>query len=292
MVATGARQRKRRGPLRRLVARAEVCRPPHLAVAGRATTIQVRRRGPMEFSVGNAIGTSFRVWFRNFVPFTLLSVIVHLPLIILWFVLLDDLPSDPDQIVRLFLIAGALGFILNGLLVATVTYGVVMELRGTRASLGACIGVGLSRFFPALGVTILFYLGFLAGLIALIVPGVILACMWFVAVPASVIERPGIGGAFRRSSQLTDGVRGQIFGVLLLVWGGNVVVSKILQSKYDGPYTSIQDLMSQLKTYAILDTVAGILFSTLAAVVAAVVYAQLRHSKDGTTADELARVFD
>ena len=35
----------------------------------------------MEFSVGNALGTSFRVWFRNFLPFTLLNALLHLPLL-------------------------------------------------------------------------------------------------------------------------------------------------------------------------------------------------------------------
>lgn len=246
----------------------------------------------MDFSVGRVLGTSFEVWFRNFVPFTLLSVLVHLPLIVLWWLVLDDLPSNQDDIGAMFLLAGGLGMLLNGLLVATVTYGVVMQLRGTRAPLLSCIGVGLTRFLPALGVTILFYLAFVVGLILLIIPGIIIACIWFVAVPASVIEKPGIGGAFSRSSRLTEGLRGSMFALILLVWGGEMLVSKILESRFDGPYDNLEHLMDQLRTYAILETGANILFSTFAAVVGAVTYAHLRRAKEGTTADELARVFD
>jgi hypothetical protein len=249
--------------------------------------------GPMEFSVGNALGKSIGAWVRNIVPFTILSVIVHAPLIVLWFMLLGgDFEGTESEVVRLAILALVFKFVLGGLLIGTVTYGVVMELRGQRASFLACIGVGLSRFLPLVLVTILFYLGVFAGFIALVVPGFILLCMWFVALPASVIERPGIGGAFRRSSALTEGVRGQIFALVLLVYGGQWVIGKILENKFDGPYETREALLSDLRTYAIFDTVSGVLFSSFAAVLAAVVYAQLRYSKDGTSADELARVFD
>ena len=46
-------------------------------------------------------------------------------------------------------------FLLNPFISAAVTYGVVMQLQGRRASIGTCIGVGFGRFFPVLGVTLL-----------------------------------------------------------------------------------------------------------------------------------------
>ena len=190
----------------------------------------------MEFSVGNALGTSFRVWFRNFVPFTLLSVIVHLPIIILWWsVIAGNFAGSPDDLTRNFAIAFGSGFLLQGLLISTVVYGVVMELNGKRASFMDCVVVGLKRFLPAVLVTILFILAIGVGLIVLIVPGVIIACVLWVSIPASVIEKPGIGGAFSRSATLTSGYRGQVFGLALLVWGGNMLVSKVLQNAYGGP---------------------------------------------------------
>jgi hypothetical protein len=247
----------------------------------------------MEFSVGNALGKAIGAWIRNFVPFTLLSVICHVPLIVLWFVLLGgDFQGTESEVIRMALLALAMKFVLGGLLVGTVTYGVVMELRGTRASFTSCIGVGLSRFLPAIAVTFLFYLGVFVGLIVLIVPGLILLCMWFVALPASVIERPGIGGAFSRSSALTLGMRGQIFALVILVFGGQWLLNKVLEKQFEGPYASQAELLGDLRSYAIYDTVAGVLISTFAAVLAAVVYAQLRHSKEGASVDDLASVFD
>lgn len=58
-----------------------------------------------------------------------------------------------------------------------------------------------------------FSVGFLVILacIALIVPGVLLAVRWSLAVPAMVLKDKGIGEAMSRSTVLTLGNRGRIF---------------------------------------------------------------------------------
>ena len=63
-----------------------------------------------------------------------------------------------------------------------------------------------------------FSVGFLValGCIALIVPGVLLAVRWSLAVPALVLENKDIGDAMSRSSDLTLGNRGRVFVIWLL----------------------------------------------------------------------------
>lgn len=55
------------------------------------------------------------------------------------------------------------------------------------------------------------------GLILLIVPGVILALMWIVAIPSMVVEGLGVFDSMGRSSQLTKGNRMRILAVGLIV---------------------------------------------------------------------------
>ncbi len=60
--------------------------------------------------------------------------------------------------------------------------------------------------------------GLLVGLacLALIVPGILLAIRWSLAVPAKVLEGKDVGAAMSRSSELTRGSRGRIFVIWIL----------------------------------------------------------------------------
>jgi Membrane domain of glycerophosphoryl diester phosphodiesterase len=60
--------------------------------------------------------------------------------------------------------------------------------------------------------------GFLVvlGCIALIVPGILLAIRWSLAIPAKVLEGKSVGDAMSRSSQLSHGDRGRIFVIWML----------------------------------------------------------------------------
>ena len=110
-----------------------------------------------------------------------------------------------------------LPYLLNILVSAALTYGVVMELQGKRASIGACVSTGLVRFFPALGVGLLTILAVVGGCLLLVIPGIMVACALYIAMPISVIEKPGVMGALRRSRELTTGYKAQIFGLMFLL---------------------------------------------------------------------------
>jgi len=67
-----------------------------------------------------------------------------------------------------------------------------------------------------IGLSLLVGLGVAAGFIALIVPGIILAMMWSLAVPVKVLENKSATDAMSRSADLTKGDRGRIFVIWLL----------------------------------------------------------------------------
>ena len=118
-----------------------------------------------------------------------------------------------------------------------------------------------------------------AGLAALllVIPGIVLACMLYVAVPAAVVEKPGITGALSRSRELTKDNRGAIFGILLVIGLLNFVVSKVLQSVFLGDDATPADV----KAYLWVMVGISVLFASLGAVINGVVYHDLRQAKDG-----------
>jgi hypothetical protein len=100
------------------------------------------------FGVGQVLGTSFRVWRRNLVPFLAITALFYAPPWI-WLVARTHAEYTPENlraVVNSLTTALELTFALNLLVSAMLIYGAVMELRGQRASFGACIATGLRRF--------------------------------------------------------------------------------------------------------------------------------------------------
>jgi hypothetical protein len=238
------------------------------------------------FTVGGVMGTGFSVWFKNLVPFTLIAVLLHAPVLIYTGVVFNGGLDSLETLTRWSLIVVVGSFVLQTLTAAAVTYGVVMQLQGSHAGIGACLGKGLARLLPVLGVAIVSGICIILGLVLLIVPGLIIATIVYVATPAAVIEKSGVFGALSRSSELTRGHRMQIFAIMLLLWLIGVGVNQVEQSMFLEHAS-----MSDIKTYVYVNLGAQILLSTLGAVMTAVGYSVLRREKDGTSVDELAAVF-
>ncbi|HEX3765965.1 MAG TPA: hypothetical protein VHW23_45025 [Kofleriaceae bacterium] len=246
------------------------------------------------FGVGNVLATGFRVWLRNLVPFLLLTGLFYAaPWFWVWSIVHGEpTPENFQHAASAFQIAAALTFALGILVQAALTYGVVMELHGQRASIGSCITTGVARFFPALGVGVLTWLCIAGGLIALIIPGLIVACMLYVAMPASVLERPGLLGALRRSRELTRGHRAEIFGLMfllaLLALGTSWIVAKAIVT----PAHTLEEALHNLSNQVYLHLCHQMIIGSLSAVMSSVAYYLLRAEKEGTSAAELAAIFD
>jgi hypothetical protein len=80
-----------------------------------------------------------------------------------------------------------------------------------------------------IGLSMLVGLGVGVGLVLLIVPGILLALMWSLAIPVKVLENKGATDAMSRSSDLTKGDRARIFVIWILFIMLSVGVSLLLQ---------------------------------------------------------------
>lgn len=82
-------------------------------------------------------------------------------------------------------------------------------------------------FWQLLAVSLLFGIGVGIGFVLLVVPGLILMVIWAVVAPVTLLERPGVFEAFRRSRELVRGNGWQVFGVFVFVFVAVAVVSVI-----------------------------------------------------------------
>jgi hypothetical protein len=239
-------------------------------------------------SVGNVLGRTFSIWAKNFVPFTVLAAIVYSPMLIALLVLISGQPT----LRGLTTFLGALSLfslILSIPATAAIIYGVFQELHGQRVSLGQSVSVGLRRLLPVLGTSLLVGLCVTGGFILLVIPGFILMCMLWLAVPVAVVEGQGGTGALGRSRSLTEGVKGTIFGILFVIGAINYLASFILQKAFLGSGAAS---MGSIKLYLVLVTVLSMLALTLNAVANAVAYHDIREAKEGVHIDELIAVFE
>jgi hypothetical protein len=247
--------------------------------------------GTVQFSIGRVIGDSFGVYARNFVSFSILALLIGLVdlLFNLFFVASltsgaaqDPSQMDPTQINWMPMILGG----LISIIVGTIIYGTFQDLRGQKASIGDCIARGLSSIVPVIVGSILLSLAVSIGFMLVIVPGLILLVMWWVYVPAIVVEGKGIIGAFGRSRELTRGRRWHILGILVLVGIVMIAISWVIGN------VMLADPTGGLSAGSIVLYLFSSLVTAYSAVLAAVGYYYLRAEKEGIDVNEIARIFD
>ncbi|MCA8906299.1 MAG: hypothetical protein KDA64_00090 [Rhodospirillaceae bacterium] len=155
-----------------------------------------------------------------------------------------------------------------------------------RADFGSTASLVLRQFFPLFAASILTVLAVMAGLVLLIVPGVILMLVLWLVTPCILVEGVGPIAAFGRSAGLTRGHRVSIFLFLLLhlaVVLGAVVAFVVLSLPV--LMRAMQHPMDPPTTYAVVLNLASaavqVVFSMWICAAVAYTYAHLRTLKEG-----------
>jgi len=274
-------------------------------------------RGRRAFTIGSVLSRSFGIWGRNIIPFTLLAVIVYSPLLVYTYVTFRERPlpestvaaypteSDPDgyledypdeprfltrgptraELQRYNMVVRFGSRLFDLILAGAVVFGVFQQVRGKPASLAENVRVGVVRLLPVLGVAVVVSVLVGLGTLALIIPGIILNLMFWVAVPVAVVEKKGVIESIKRSMYLTTGEKGTIF-ILLLVLGLIQIAAGIVVGVFMAS-ASRTGLATALIPLAFV-----IPLGALSAVANAVGYHDLRVSKEGVGIEDLVSVFD
>jgi hypothetical protein len=203
----------------------------------------------------------------------------------------------PVAVVSGLIYAGDVG-IFGALIVAAIgtiaTYwfqGMVVEaardiLDGRRDhSVGSLLRSVTPVVFPLVIAGILAGIAIGIGLLLLIVPGLYLLTIWAVLAPVIVIERGDVMNAFGRSRALVRGNGWQVFGVILVLFLLQLVVTGAIQAIAN----SVADTVVG---YSVADLIVRLLVAPLSALAAAVLFFELKALRGepvlATGADQIA----
>jgi hypothetical protein len=254
---------------------------------------------PLErrFTVGGVVSRTMRAWWRHAPAFTVMSIVVYAPTVAALVALFGTFGGRADEgfvtrgvaaVTGASLASLALGFVQLG----AVTYGTVRTLAGERARLGAMLAAGFRRGLPVAATGLLVWLATLGGLLLLVVPGVMIMVATSVALPAAVVERPGVVGAFRRSLELTRGHRWPLLAagaaIMAILW----VLAALTQVAATVAVAALLPREQAMGAYVFASQLGNVLFSALPFVGMAAAYHDLRVAKEGVDTAALARVFE
>jgi hypothetical protein len=253
------------------------------------------------FTVGGVLSRTMKVWGAHFWSFAAMSLVVYAPMIagfgtfFAWVMgASEGRAPEPAELATggAAVAAGsAVTIVLSVVQMGAVTYGTVRHLHGERAPFGRMVAVGFRRGLPVVGTGFVVWLGTVAGIVLLFVPGILFLVASCVAVPAAVVERPGVFGSIGRSFALTRGSRWPLFAaglvIVVVVWILSSVLqigSLLLGAVVPPPYLLVVSLVAS--------QVGNALFSVVPVVAIAVCYHDLRLQKEGVDTADLARVFE
>jgi hypothetical protein len=235
-----------------------------------------------EFQAGRAVGRGARIWLRRLPGFLLLGLIVYSPVLVYTAAFLAGFEEqafssgDLERITRWGLIVSLVGRVLELLLAGALVHGVLRELDGRP---GDTVRGGLTSLVPALGVALLVMLVILMGFVALAIPGLILICMLYPAIPAAVAERTALVATFERGHALTAGHRVQVFGIFLLL---GLVSQAITYGLLRAFHALGGDSVGEWKLFVWVSMGVGVVLASLGAAINAVVYHDLKAASEVT----------
>jgi hypothetical protein len=260
---------------------------------------------PSKLEIGRVISQTFGVIGRNFVVFFVLSLVLSgIPTAIIGYVqagMMGDAATTgtlSPGLIYSSIVGGLAAIITASILQGALVYGTVQDLNGARPNVGECLTTGLRAFLPLFVVSLLFGLAIGFGMILLIVPGIMIACAWCVAVPALVADRTTIGGAFRRAAELTRGNRWRIFGLFLAILGILLVLGLVVglvSAAVIVPFVlagAAPETLAAHPAMILVNAVSTALSSLLGSAGIAVLYVELRKAREGVGPEWLSRIFE
>jgi hypothetical protein len=259
---------------------------------------------PTPFLFGTVIGRGFSLLFRNTVAFGSIAVVLMLPYAAVG--TLQALGYLPTQSVGTVILELIVGFVLPQLMMAAIVYGSFQDMRGRKISVGDAIAGGFQVIMPVVGTGIVTGMAVvlaalpmlittqvpMGGLqillaLALLAAPIYLLVLFFVAIPACVVEKMSVGDAIRRSVRLTVGLRWRVLAILAIVWAVGVGVLLVL-----GALALAVTLTGSVLGAPVLISLAMAFYYALNAAMATAAYHDLRVAKEGIGTDVVARVFD
>lgn len=234
--------------------------------------------------IGQVIQDIIAVLRRNWAPFlSLAAILIGIPAVLTGLVNVTVIEAEDWGHWPNLAFAGLIRLVSSLILQAALIYGAVADLNGKRPTVAQCLSVGLNDFLPVFAIGLLLGLAVLVGCILLVVPGIIIAVMWCVAVPAFVAEGTPVMQSFGRSSELTEGNRLRIFALFVIF----VLASAVLQA-----VLNVFAFAAPMMRHVVVEPAVAVITGMVGATSAAVLYVELRRLKEGVPVERLASELD
>jgi hypothetical protein len=248
--------------------------------------------------IGRVIGRGFEALKANFLPFFGFALLlVGLPTFCQTYLAASRINTlDPALIFTstywLTVFGGAFVTFAGGILLQGVlTRSTILQLSGRAPDLPGSALLALRLVLPILGISICVGFLIVIGFICLIVPGIILWCVFSVSVPALVEERAGVFGSIGRSRELTRGSRLYIFLLGVLIWVFSLIIGGVLGAIGASAGYGLSPGLPDPLYSGLAQGLAAALTQVISTVFIAALYVELREVKEGAGANQLAEVF-
>ena len=171
--------------------------------------------------VGDVIGPTFSLFFKNLWLITKIVFVIVAPFEVFKTLSLRNIEADPQRLVGIM----ALQLLCNALIVPALFYSLVQVMEtGIAPSVNEAYRWGLSKI-PKLSLSaVLSWILIMLGTLLCVIPGIILGLAFHVVYPVAVFEQGSPIDVLKRSYKLTEGRRWNIFlaGIVIAIVGGLV----------------------------------------------------------------------
>jgi hypothetical protein len=248
-------------------------------------------------TTGEILDRGIKVLFSRLGTFFLVSIILMSPLLI--FQLL--LPFMPPAVIMVgFFISMVLTMIFAFVDAGAIVYIIAQEHIGRPVGIGPAISYAFRRFGDLFVTSLLVGIIVAIGLILLIVPGIIFYLWYALATQVVMLERRGGTAAMSRSKFLTEGFRGRIFGIYILITLLSVGVTMLVERGLGSALPMTETVMTGLGNVEkfnatnyiiiqILNFIVQVIFSTYMAICLTLVYFDIRVRKEAFDLELVAR---
>ena len=233
------------------------------------------------FTTGEVLSETFSIFFSSPVPL-LVTAVVLVPLSGLVLAVTNQFQGREELTCLVSGLTLLDSLVFTQIAVGAVTYSIFQRMRGRNTEVGESFRVGMANLGEVILVAFLQGLAVVAGFLLCIIPGILFAVMYSVAVPVAIEEKPGASTAMSRSSDLTQGSRWEVFFVLLAVYALSTGMSVVALFATE---------MNKYLGFG-LTLIVRVLGAGLSATAATVMYYRLRSVKESLDVDQIASVFD
>jgi hypothetical protein len=246
-----------------------------------------RDSAPNPIRVGDVLIRSQKMFAAHWLAYSMTVLLGYLPVIVLSLGFGASVAAGgalSGRIIVVLVVGGIASLVCLMLAHAAIYVGVWQDARGRGFAFGQALSAALRQAPAFIGLLLLIWMFATFAAFLLLIPALIVICVYLVAFPACVVEGLGPLKSMSRSAFLTKGNRWRIFGLLAVLYFGATAASQlfITAAKLIGGAT-----FSLIVALPVEGIVGG-----FSAVTISVLYLQLRIAREGVDVDQITKVFD